>query len=60
MQGKTQKQNWFKRLIAKYDEFLKDSGLDQKGGCGCMPPARYDPPLYTKEEKIALKQKKGK
>ncbi|TCJ98412.1 hypothetical protein EV694_0813 [Volucribacter psittacicida] len=58
-QSQTPSQGWFKHLLAKYDHFLKTSGLDKKGGCGCMPPARYDPPLYSKEERMALKRREN-
>lgn len=58
-QTKSSLKSWFKRLIANYDEFLKSSGLDQKGGCGCLPPARYDPQPYSAAEKKALAKKQG-
>ncbi|MDO4626076.1 MAG: DUF5363 domain-containing protein [Pasteurellaceae bacterium] len=50
------KVNWFKRVLAKYDKFCHELGIDQGTCRGCVPIVKFDP----ERQKVENTDKKNK
>lgn len=57
MTAQTEKpKGWFKRTLEKYDNFIKEWGLDQPN-CSCVPMStKEDENGNLKKEEFALKK----
>lgn len=47
--------NWFKRILSKYDNFIKTYGLN-KAGCCCVPKIEEDENGNLKKTEFFLKK----
>ncbi len=58
MSGKSSdtSQSWFKKMLAKYDEFCEELGVNQGACRGCVPVVKFDP---EKEPKATKSQDKN-
>ncbi|WP_018651340.1 DUF5363 domain-containing protein [Actinobacillus capsulatus] len=58
MSGKSSdtSQSWFKKMLAKYDKFCEELGVNQGACRGCVPVVKFDP---EKEPKPAKSQDKN-
>lgn len=50
MQEQTKKQNWFKKLMAEYNKFCDELGVDQGACRGCVPVVKFDPEKEDKDK----------
>lgn len=56
-----EKKSWFKEMLAKYDSFCEELGVN-RGACrGCVPVVKFDPELEKKKptEKTSQTQAKN-
>lgn len=51
MSEKQNEQGWFKRMLAKYDKFCEELGVNQGACRGCVPVVKFDPENEKSGEK---------
>lgn len=49
-------QSWFKRMLAKYDKFCEELGVNQGACRGCVPVVKFDPEKEPKQQEAQEKK----
>ncbi|WP_150539346.1 DUF5363 domain-containing protein [Actinobacillus vicugnae] len=52
-------QNWFKKMLAKYDKFCEELGVNQGACRGCVPVVKFDPEREPKPQSAQTKTEKS-
>lgn len=61
MSGKSSatSQSWFKKMLAKYDQFCEELGVNQGACRGCVPIVKFDPENAPKQQETQAKKTKA-